>query len=261
MPEAPAIPKYNRKRYERLLLELQLELVKLQAHMRAEDLRIAIVFEGRDAAGKDGTIKRITMHMSPRAVRSVALPKPSDRDRASWYFQRYVPHLPAAGEMTLFNRSWYNRAGVEPVMGFCTADEHQAFLESAPEFEAMLRQGDIKLLKYWLDIERGEQEERLMERRTDPLKGWKVSSIDQAAIDKFDDYTARRDEMLQRTSRAHAPWTIARANRKRTARIEIIRDILARFDYPGKIKELCQPNRNVVFQFDPSLLDDGWLAR
>ena len=146
-------------------------------------------------------------------------------------------------------------------MGFCTADEHQAFLESAPEFEAMLQQGDIKLLKYWLDIERSEQEERLAERRTDPLKGWKVSSIDQAAVEKFDDYTARRDEMLQRTSLPHAPWTIARANRKRTARIEIIRDLLSRFDYPGKIKELCQPNRNVVFQFDPSLVDGGWLAR
>lgn len=261
MSEIPPIPKLERKRYDRLLLELQLELVKLQAHMRKAGLRIAVVFEGRDAAGKDGTIKRIVMHMSPRAVRAVALPKPSDRDRDSWYFQRYVSHLPAAGEMTLFNRSWYNRAGVEPVMGFCTPAQHEAFLASAPEFEAMLRQGDITLVKYWLDIDRREQRERLTERRADPLKGWKVSAIDKVALEKFDDYTARRDEMLLRTSLPHARWTIARTNHKRTARIEIIRDLLSRFDYPGKTSALTQPNPIIVFPFKASLLDDGWLAR
>ncbi len=260
MNKAPPIPKLKRKRYERLLLELQLQLVKLQSHMRA-GLQIAVVLEGRDAAGKDGTIKRITMHMSPRAVRDVALPAPSDRDRASWYFQRYVAHLPAAGEMTLFNRSWYNRAGVEPVMGFCTPQEHEAFLQSAPEFEAMLKQSGISLIKYWLDISREEQAERLQERRSDPLKGWKVSNIDDAALEKFDDYTAARDEMLRRTSLPHAPWTVVRTDRKRTARIELIRDLLSRFDFPGKDKTLTAPNRNVVFPFDPALLDGDWLAR
>jgi len=257
----PPIPKIKRKRYERLLLELQLQLVHLQSHMREAGQRIVIVFEGRDAAGKDGTIKRIVMHMSPRSVRAVALPKPSDRDRASWYFQRYVPHLPAAGEMTIFNRSWYNRAGVEPVMGFCTPEENEAFLNSAPEFEAMLRQGDIHLIKYWLDISRDEQEVRLKARETDPLKSWKVSAMDKYAQEKFDDYTAARDKMLTRTSLPHAPWTIARTDRKRTARIEIIRDILSRFDFPGRDNHLTAPDRNVVFPFEPSLLEAGWLAR
>ncbi len=257
----PPIPKLKRKQYERRLLEQQLELVKLQAHMQAEGLKIALVFEGRDAAGKDGTIKRIMMHMSPRAVRSIALPKPSDRERASWYFQRYVSHLPAAGEMVLFNRSWYNRAGVEPVMGFCTPAEHEAFLESTPEFEAMLSQAGVTLVKYWLDIGQEEQTERLEARRTDPLKSWKVSSIDAVAIEKFDAYTAARDEMLRRTSLPTAPWMIVRTNRKRTARIEIMRDLLSRFDYPGKIKALAMPNRNVAFQFAPALLEAGWLER
>ncbi|MEQ9125026.1 MAG: polyphosphate kinase 2 [Alphaproteobacteria bacterium] len=257
----PPIPKLPRKAYEQALLELQLELVKLQAHMRGQGLRIVVVVEGRDAAGKDGTIKRIVMHLSPRSVRAVALPKPSDRDRASWYFQRYVSHLPAEGEMILFNRSWYNRAGVEPVMGFCTPAEHAAFLASAPEFEAMLRQGDIVLVKYWLDISWGEQKKRLGDRRADPLKSWKVSALDDVAIERFDEYTAARDEMLKKTSVPHAQWTIARADRKRTARIEIIRDLLSRFDFPNKNSGLAMPNRNVVFPFDPSLLDAGWLAR
>jgi len=257
----PSIPKVPRKTYERQLRELQRELVKLQTHMRNEGLRIAVVFEGRDAAGKDGTIKRIVMHMSPRSVRSVALPKPSDRDRASWYFQRYVPHLPAAGEMTLFNRSWYNRAGVEPVMGFCTEGEHEAFLKSAPEFEAMLQQGDITLVKYWLDISRDEQRERLGERQSDPLKSWKVSSMDEVAIEKFDDYSDARDLMLRRTSLPYAQWMVARADRKRTARLEIIRDLLSRFDFPEKDASLTSPDRNVVFPFDSSLLEAGWLAR
>ena len=256
----PPIPKYKRKDYEALLLDLQLQLVHLQSHMRAEGLKIAIVFEGRDAAGKDGTIKRIVMHMSPRSVRAVALPKPSDRDQASWYFQRYVQHLPAAGEMTIFNRSWYNRAGVEPVMGFCNEGEHEAFLKSAPEFEAMLEQGEIHLVKYWLDIDKAEQIERLEKRKSDPLKSWKVSPMDDVAVEKFDAYSAARDTMLRRTSHKYAPWTIARANRKRTARIAIISDLLSRFDYPGKDKDLVAPNRSVVFPFEPALLDAGWLA-
>ena len=256
----PPIPRLRRSKYERYLLELQLQLVKLQAHMQDEGLQIAVVFEGRDAAGKDGTIKRITMHMSPRAVRAVALPKPSDRDRASWYFQRYVPHLPAEGEMTLFNRSWYNRAGVEPVMGFCTDGQHKAFLQSAPEFEAMLAQSGVTLIKYWLDISREEQEERLTERKTDPLKGWKVSSLDKVALEKFDNYSDVRDEMLMATSTPHAPWMITRTDRKRAARIEIICDLLSRFDFPGRDSALTSPNRNIVFPFKQSLLDEGWLA-
>lgn len=262
MPQSiPPIQPLKRKAYEKELLKLQHELVKLQAHMIEEGLKIAVVFEGRDAAGKDGTIKRIMQFMSPRAVRTVALPKPSDRDRASWYFQRYVPHLPANGEMIIFNRSWYNRAGVEPVMGFCTLEERAAFLDSTPEFEDMLRQGGIHLIKYWLDISRDEQAERLEARREDPLKSWKVSSIDKHSLAKFDDYTDARDLMLRRTSTSFAPWTIARTNRKRPARIGIIKDLLARFDYPKKDEKLVVPDQLIVFPFDPILLDKGWLER
>jgi polyphosphate kinase len=255
----PPIPRMKRKAYAKELLALQHELVKLQAHMIGEGQKIAVIFEGRDAAGKDGTIKRIMEYMSPRAVRTVALPKPSDRDRASWYFQRYVPHLPANGEMMIFNRSWYNRAGVEPVMGFCTPAEHAAFLDSAPEFEDMLRQGGITLIKYWLDISLEEQTERMEARRLDPLKSWKISSIDKHALAKFDDYTESRNLMLRRTSTSFAPWMIARTNRKRPARIAINKDLLARFDYPGKDVDLVDHDGGIVFEFDPVLLDKGWL--
>ena len=163
--------------------------------------------------------------------------------------------------MMIFNRSWYNRAGVEPVMGFCTPEQHAAFLDSAPEFEDMLRQGGITLIKYWLDISREEQEERLEARRLDPLKSWKVSSIDKYALEKFDNYTQARDLMLRRTTTSFAPWTIARTNRKRPARIAIIRDLLSRFDYPGKDADMTAPRRGLVFEFDPILLDKGWLER
>lgn len=257
----PPIPSIKRKAYEKQLLALQHELVKLQAHMIDEGLQIAVVFEGRDAAGKDGTIKRILQFMSPRAVRTIALPKPSDRDRASWYFQRYIPLLPANGEMMIFNRSWYNRAGVEPVMGFCTPEENAAFLDSTPVFEDMLHQGGIHLIKYWLDISRDEQAERLEARREDPLKSWKVSSIDKYALSKFDDYTDARDLMLRRTSTSFAPWTIARTNRKRPARLAIIKDILGRFEYPKKNAPLIAQDQDIVFPFDPIFLDNGWLER
>jgi polyphosphate kinase 2 len=242
----------TRKEYEKLLHGLQVELVKLQRHFIACGDRILAIFEGRDAAGKDGTIKRIVQHLSPRETRVVALGKPSDRDRSSWYFQRYVPHLPAAGEFVLFNRSWYNRAGVERVMRFCTVAEYEEFIASVPQFESMLARSGIKLLKYYLDISRGEQRRRLAERRRDPLTQWKSSPIDARALKYWKAYSLARDEMLERTHTARAPWTIVHADDKRLARINVIRDLLARLDYAGKRERLLDADPRIVFPYDDS---------
>ena len=200
-PHAAALPPpLSDRAYEHALLRLQIELVKLQRHVIARGQRVLVILEGRDAAGKDGTIKRIVEHMSPRETRVVALGPPSERDAHSWYFQRYVPYLPAAGEIVLFNRSWYNRAGVERVMGFCTKVETEDFLETVPQFEAMLIHDGITVLKYYLDITKEEQKERLADRRKDPLKQWKLSPIDAKAPKLWKDYSKARDRML----RAHA---------------------------------------------------------
>jgi polyphosphate kinase 2 len=257
---APLPPPLSEKRYEHDLLRLQVELVKLQRHVIERGQRVLVIFEGRDAAGKDGTIKRIVQHMSPRDTRVVALGPPSDRDEHSWYFQRYVPHLPAAGEIVLFNRSWYNRAGVERVMGFCTKAETEEFLESVPGFEAMLVRGGITVLKYYLDITKAEQKRRLAERRKDPLKQWKLSPIDVKASKLWKAYSKARDRMFERTHSAVSPWTIARADDKEHARLNIIRDLLWRLEYPGRHRRLQRPNPDVVFPYDPSYHERGLIA-
>jgi len=238
--------------YKKALIQLQIELVKLQRRIIAKGERILVIFEGRDAAGKDGTIKHITEHLSPRDTRVIALGPPSDHDEHSWYFQRYVPQLPAAGETVLFNRSWYNRAGVERVMGFCTVAEVRAFFDMVPAFEAMLVRDGITLIKYYLDISKREQKRRLDERRTDPLKQWKLSPIDAKAQKRWRDYSDARDEMLARTHRPAAPWLIVSADNKHLARLNVIRDMLARTPYPGRGKKLAPPDPAVVFPYSES---------
>ncbi len=247
--------------YKDSLHKLQIELVKLQRHFIQCDDKILIIFEGRDAAGKDGTIKRIVQHLSPRETRVVALGKPSDHDRTSWYFQRYAPYLPAAQELVLFNRSWYNRAGVERVMGFCTEAEHEEFMGSVSNFENMLVRSGVKLLKYYLDISKAEQKRRLIDRKTDPLKQWKVSPIDDQAIKHWKAYSLARNEMLARSHTPTAPWTLVRANDKRLARLNIIKDLLDRLHYTGKDKRLIRPDPQIVFAFDISNLENGQLAK
>jgi len=259
-PSAHA-PSDSKKTYKDSLRQLQIELVKLQRHFIECDDKILIILEGRDASGKDGTIKRIVQHLSPRETRVVALGKPSDRDRTSWYFQRYVPYLPAAQELVLFNRSWYNRAGVERVMGFCTEAEHEEFMGSVSDFENMLVRSGVKLLKYYLDISKAEQKRRLEDRKSDPLKQWKVSPIDNQAVKYWKAYSAARNEMLARTHNPMAPWTLVRANDKRLARLNIIKDLLGRLHYTGKDKRLARPDPQIVFPYDVSNLENGQLAK
>jgi polyphosphate kinase 2 len=254
-------PVISKKAYKKILHKLQIELVKLQRHFIRCDDKILIIFEGRDAAGKDGTIKRIVQHLSPRETRVVALGKPSDRDRTSWYFQRYVPHLPAAQELVLFNRSWYNRAGVERVMGFCTDAEYEEFMGSVSEFEHMLVRSGIKLLKYYLDISKPEQKQRLNERKRDPLTQWKVSTLDNLALKKWKQYGLARDEMLAHTHNPIAPWTIVRADDKHLARLNIIKDLLSRLHYADKDERLILPDPKIVFAYDISNLEIGQLAK
>jgi polyphosphate kinase len=239
--------------YESQLYDLHVQLVKMQRHMIAHGQRLCVVVEGRDGAGKDGTIKRIVEHLSPRETRIVALPKPSDRDRTSWYFQRYVPHLPAAGEFVLFNRSWYNRAGVEPVMGFCTPKQTETFLAEAPVFERMLTNDGVRLVKYYLDISKAEQKERLADRRKDPLKQWKISPIDSVAAEKWKDYSNARNVMLARTSHAHAPWYIVKADAKKPARLAVIKHLLSLTDFRNRDEALCHPNPAIVFPYEDGL--------
>ena len=250
-----------RKAYRDELHGLQIELVKLQRHFIGCGDRILVLFEGRDSAGKDGCIKHIAAHLSPRETRIVALGKPSDRDRSGWYFQRYVPHLPVAEELVLFNRSWYNRAGVEHVMGFCSKEEHEEFMQSVPQFEAMLVNSGIKLLKYYLDLGKDEQKRRLADRRRDPLKQWKSSPIDAVAVKRWRDYTDARDTMLLRTHTAIAPWRIVRADDKRLARLNLIRDMLSRLHYAGKKDERVRPDPAIAFEFTPDCIEAGRLAR
>ena len=253
-------PEISKKAYKDSLHKLQIELVKLQRHFIQCDDKILIIFEGRDAAGKDGTIKRIVEHLSPRETRVVALGKPSDRDRTSWYFQRYVPYLPTAQELVLFNRSWYNRAGVERVMGFCTEAEYQEFMGSVSDFEHMLMRSGIKLLKYYLDISKPEQKQRLNERKRDPLTQWKISPLDNLALKKWKQYSLARDEMLAHTHNAIAPWTIVRADDKQLARLNIIKNLLSRLHYAGKDERLILPDPDVVFMYDETYLKNGMIA-
>ena len=235
----------NKDDYDRDLEALQIELVNSQHWAIEQGLRILIVLEGRDSAGKDGAIKRITEYASPRQTRVIALPKPTEREMGQWYFQRYVPHLPTEGEMVLLNRSWYNRAGVEPVMGFCTPEQHSHFLQDAPRFERMLTDSGIVLIKLWLDITKAEQADRLEARVEDPLKKFKVSSLDAEAQTRWDAYSAARDRMLKETHTLHAPWTVVATDDKKTARLNIIRHVLNRIDRPGH--KTRRPDKTVVF--------------
>ncbi len=228
---------------------LQIELVKLQRHFIHEGKRILVIMEGRDGAGKDGTIKRIVEHLSTRDTLVVALGKPSDRESGQWFFQRYVPHLPARGEFVLFNRSWYNRAGVELVMGFCTAHEHEEFMKTVVPFEEMLVGSGIHLLKYYLDISRQEQERRLEDRRHNPLKQWKISPIDRVALQKWKAYGHARDVMLQRTHHKAAPWTVIHADDKQLARLNIICHLLSQIDYPDRNQSLLAWDTKIVTEW------------
>ena len=247
--------------YTRELESLQAALVRFQQAAIKSGEKSLVIFEGRDAAGKDGAIKRITEHLSVRNTRAIALPKPTERERSQWYFQRYVRHLPGAGEFVLFNRSWYNRAGVEPVMGFCTADEHEAFLRDAPGFEAMLAGSGLKVIKLWLDISREEQASRLKARKTDPLKALKVSPLDGVAQDKWDAYTEARDQMLRRTHTKEAPWIIVRTDHKKKARLNTMRYILNALAPKAVAKSVEKPDPKVVFEFETEALTDGRLER
>jgi polyphosphate kinase 2 len=250
-----------KKGYAHELRRLQIELVKLHRHVIAHGLKVLVILEGRDTAGKDGTIKRIVEHLSPREVRVVAPGKPSEREEGEWYFQRFAAHLPAAQEIVLFNRSWYNRAGVEYVMKFCTRKQHEAFLEAAPRFERMLVRSGMFLLKYYLDITRTEQARRLRERRRDPLTQWKISPVDEAAQRHWSDYSRARDSMLMRTHQPEAPWIVVRADDKHQARLNVIRDMLTRIPAPEVNRRRARADKHVAREFNDSLISSGWIAR
>ena len=229
--------KISNRAYEKAMADLQVELVKLQEWVKQEQLKVAVIFEGRDAAGKGGTIKRLTQSLSPRVARIVALPAPTERERTQWYFQRYVSHLPAAGEIVIFDRSWYNRAGVERVMGFCTNEEYWEFFTSVCELERMLVRSGIKLIKYWFSVSDVEQERRFRARLTDPLKRWKLSPMDLESRDKWVEYSRAKDEMMLRTDIPEARWFVVNADVKRHARLNCIRHFLEQIPYEDVISD------------------------
>jgi polyphosphate kinase 2 len=237
----------SRQTYEREKYELQVELLKLQAWVRQTGQRVVILFEGRDAAGKGGAIKRFMEHLNPRGARVVALEKPTDEERGQWYFQRYVKHLPTRGEIVMFDRSWYNRAGVERVMGFCTDDEYLEFMRQAPEFERNLVRSGIQLVKFWFSVSRKEQRRRFKERQSHPLKHWKLSPIDLASLDKWDEYTKAKEAMFFYTDTADAPWTVVKSDCKKRARLNAMRYVLHKLPYTNKDLEHVGP-------LDPLLL-------
>lgn len=250
----------SKNSYKASLQHLQIELVKLQNYLITNELQLLVIFEGRDAAGKDGVIKRIVEHLSPRETRVVALGKPSDQELKGWYFQRYVAHLPKAQEMVLMNRSWYNRAGVERVMGFCSEAQYQQFINSVIEFEALLSKSGIQIVKYYLDISKDEQKQRLQDRREDPLKQWKISPIDAVAQDHWRDYSQARDTMLRQTHSATCPWTVVNANNKKRARLAVIRHLLQQVESPVRVFDYVEPNPEVIFTFAEKHLHDGLIA-
>ena len=241
--------------YEKELTRLQVELLKLQNHVKDKGLKILMIFEGRDAAGKGGTIKRITEHLNPRGARVVALEKPSEKEASQWYFQRYVTHLPAAGEMVLFDRSWYNRSMVEPVMGFCSEREHHKFLKDAPEFEKMIVDENIKIFKFYFSVSKKEQARRFKSRETDPLKQYKLSPVDKESQKLWDEYSLAKFMMLSATHTEAAPWTIVKSDDKKKARINCIKHILNFVDYPDKIdpKEIVVDNDIIVYGRDEAI--------
>jgi polyphosphate kinase 2 len=224
----------SRSGYERQKYALQVELLKLQAWVKETQQRVVILFEGRDAAGKGGTIKRFMEHLNPRGARVVALQKPTDTERGQWYFQRYVQNLPTAGEIVLFDRSWYNRAGVEKVMGFCTEEEYNEFMRQVPEFERMLVKSGIHLIKFWYSVSKREQEVRFRERQNQPLKHWKLSPVDLASLDKWDEYTKAKEAMFFHTDTADAPWTVIKSDCKKRARLNAMRYVLHKLPYKDK---------------------------
>jgi polyphosphate kinase 2 len=245
VPEEPG-PPMKTKDYEAALALLYIELVKWQEWIRARGLKLVVVFEGRDAAGKGGAIKRITEPLNPRYARSVALPAPTERERTQWYFQRYVEHLPAAGEIVLFDRSWYNRAGVERVMGFCTDEEYQEFLRSCPEFERMLVRSGILLIKYWFSVSDDEQDRRFRARLSDPTKRWKLSPIDLASRERWLDYSRAKDEMFAHTDIKQAPWWVVRSDDKKRAQLNVISHLLSQVAYEDLTPEpVSLPPRQV----------------
>ena len=245
--EYPYDVRMTREYYDHHKRLLQIELVKLQNWVKDTGQKIVIVFEGRDAAGKGGTIKRFTEHLNPRGARTVALVKPTETERTQWYFQRYVTHLPAAGEIVMFDRSWYNRAGVERVMGFCTPGEYLEFMRQAPEFERMLVNSGLHLTKFWFSVTRSEQRTRFVIRQIDPVRQWKLSPMDIESLDKWDDYTEAKEAMFFYTDTADAPWTVVKSNDKKRARLEAIRHILEQFDYDGKDEEVVgTPDRRII---------------
>lgn len=249
------------KDYDERLIALQTALVAWRRQAIAEGRRSVVIFEGRDAAGKDGAIRRITEHLSVRDTRVVALPKPTEKDRGQWFFQRYIGHLPTAGELVIFNRSWYNRGGVEVVMGFSTAAEQKRFLEQAPRVERLLVEDGIDLIKIWLDIDRDEQAERLTDRRTDPLKILKISPLDAVAEEKFAAYSRARDRMLAATHTAHAPWVCVRANSKKAARVAVLAHMLQTLAPKTLLKGVEKPDPKILFPFEAAATTDGRLAR
>jgi polyphosphate kinase 2 len=243
----PYAERMSREQYESDKRLLQIELLKLQNWIKANDRRLVVVFEGRDAAGKGGTIKRFTEHLNPRGARVVALEKPTARESTQWYFQRYVQHLPAAGEIVLFDRSWYNRAGVERVMGFCTPAQYDEFMRQAPLFEQMLVGDGLDLVKFWFSVSADEQRTRFAIRQVDPVRQWKLSPMDLASLDKWGDYTRAKEAMLEATDTPDAPWTIVKSNDKKRARVEAMRHVLHRFDYANKDHEVVgTPDTNIV---------------
>ncbi|MFC8593256.1 polyphosphate kinase 2 [Streptomyces atroolivaceus] len=239
--------KIRRKEYERVKRILQIEMLKLQRWTKETGARVVVVCEGRDAAGKGGTIQRFTERLNPRGARIVALDKPTDRERGQWYFQRYAAHLPAPGEIVFFDRSWYNRAGVERVMGFCTQPEYELFLKQCPEFEQMLVDDGIIVVKFWFSVSRAEQRTRFAIRQVDPVRQWKLSPTDVDSLDRWDDYTTAKIDMFRATDTEHAPWTVVKSNDKRRARLEAMRSLLARIDYTAKdIDTVGKPDPLIV---------------
>jgi polyphosphate kinase 2 len=230
----PYQERMQRREYEIAKRRLQIELLKLQGWVKETGQKLVIVFEGRDAAGKGGTIKRFTEHLNPRGAQVIALDKPSEREQTQWYFQRYVLHLPAAGEIVLFDRSWYNRAGVERVFGYCTAEQYLLFMRQCPEFERMLVDSGVHLIKLWFSVTRGEQRSRFIVRQIDPVRQWKLSPTDLASLDKWDAYTEAKEAMFLHTDTDHAPWTVIKSNDKKRARLAAMRHVLARLDYTDK---------------------------
>ncbi|GAA2696375.1 MULTISPECIES: polyphosphate kinase 2 [Actinosynnema] len=253
----PYRERLDRARYELQKRLLQIELLKLQYWIKDTGQRMVVLFEGRDAAGKGGTIKRFTEHLNPRGARVVALGKPTDREQGEWYFQRYVNHLPTAGEMVLFDRSWYNRAGVERVMGYCSDEDYERFLRQVPQFEQMLVDDGVLLVKLWFSVSRAEQRTRFLIRQVDPVRQWKLSANDLESLDKWDAYTEAKVAMFRATDTGYSPWTVVKSNDKKRARVEAMRSVLARFDYADKDREAVGDPDLRIIGAAATLLEEG----